>query len=364
MTDPTALPPEAAEPLASVHTHTFPPLLHQLGASLLVSTYQAGKLIMVRADGEHINTHFRSLTKPMGIAYHNSQVAIGCAAEVWTYRNIPAVAGRLDPPQRNDAVYVPRQQVVTGDIDIHEMNWVGSQLWFINTRFSTLCTLDPEYSFVPQWRPPFVSALTPEDRCHLNGLGLRDGQPRYITALGESDSAGGWRERKADGGILMDLQGNRLLLRGLSMPHSPRWHNGRLWFLESGRGALCYLEESGAVQRVATLPGFTRGLHMVGNVAFIGLSFVRETAIFSGIPITEQQGEQVCGVWAVNIDNGQTIAFLQFKSGVREIFAVELVPHRFPELLPFGDKLIGTSYTVPDAALREVPTELRGAGPL
>jgi uncharacterized protein (TIGR03032 family) len=147
------------------------------------------------------------------------------------------------------------------------------ELWIVNTRFSCLCTLHPDYSFVPRWRPPFVTALAAEDRCHLNGLAMVDGRPQYMTALGETDTPGGWRENKPHGGCLIDLPSGETVCRGLSMPHSPRWHDGRLWLLESGTGRLALVDlAAGRCRPVAELPGFARGLALVGPYAFIGLS--------------------------------------------------------------------------------------------
>ena len=197
-------PPDAA--LRSVHTSNLPGLFDQLRISLLVSTYQAGKVILVRTDNGVLNTHFRTFTKPMGIAGGAARLTIGGTNTVWEYRNVPAVTGTMEPPGKYDACYVPRRLHVTGDIDIHEMAYDhNSELWLINTRFCCLCTLDPDHSFSPRWRPPFVSALAPEDRCHLNGLGMVDGRPRYVTALGETDEPAGWRATKARGGIVMDV---------------------------------------------------------------------------------------------------------------------------------------------------------------
>ena len=116
------------------------------------------------------------------------------------------MTAKLDPPGRHDACFLPRSSHVTGNIQIHEMAWgTGDELWVVNTRFSCLCTLDGSASFAPRWRPPFVSALEPTDRCHLNGLGMVDGTPRYVTALGETDEPAGWRANKAKGGIVMDV---------------------------------------------------------------------------------------------------------------------------------------------------------------
>ncbi|MDY7012980.1 MAG: TIGR03032 family protein [Cyanobacteriota bacterium] len=344
------------EPLRSVHTLNFPQILDQLQISLVVSTYQAGKVILLRADGEKINTHFRTFNKPMGLTGDRACIAIGTAYEIIELYNMPAVAAKLEPVGKHDACYIPRNLHVTGDIDIHEMARANEELWFVNTRFSCLCTLDPAYSFVPRWRPPFISALGLEDRCHLNGLGVANNRPQYVTALGETDEPQGWRENKAKGGILMDIESNTVIARGLSMPHSPRWYGETLWVLESGKGSLATVDlKGGKVETVAEFPGFTRGLAFYGPLAFVGLSQVRETATFSGIPLTERLTERICGVWVFNIQTGEAIAFLRFEDAVQEIFAVEVLPDiRSPEILQGDEERLAHSYALPDGALRDV----------
>ncbi|MGH8651653.1 MAG: TIGR03032 family protein [Gammaproteobacteria bacterium] len=295
----------------------------------MVSTYQAGKVILVRSNGGVLNTHFCSFGKPMGIAADRARLTIGGANTVWYYRNVPAVAAKLEPQDKYDACYLPRRLHVTGDIDIHELAYDGKgELWVVNTRFGCLCTLDLDHSFHPHWRPPFLSALAPEDRCHLNGLAMVDGRPRYATALGETDTEGGWRANKARGGILIDIEENSVLLRGFSMPHSPRWDQGRLWGCWSpGRAVWRWpISKTAAGVRWPRLPGFTRGIDFVGPLAFIGLSQVRESAVFSGIPLVARLKERTCGVWVVNIETGQTVGFLRFESGVQEIFEVQILP--------------------------------------
>ena len=155
---------------------------------------------MVRDEGDHLNTHFRAFQAPMGMALGRRPAGHRHQIQVWEFVDVPAVAARLDPPGRHDACFLPRSSHVTGNIQIHEMAWgAGGELWVVNTRFSCLCTLDRSASFAPRWRPPFVSALEPTDRCHLNGLGMVDGRPRYVTALGETDEPAGWRANKANG---------------------------------------------------------------------------------------------------------------------------------------------------------------------
>jgi uncharacterized protein (TIGR03032 family) len=359
--DPTPSPiapaAENPEPLASAHTANFPALLDELGISLAVTTYQAGRLVFIRSEGDHLNTHFRSFDRPMGMATLGDRLAVGCGVQVWEFRDVPAVAAKVEPAGRHNACYLPRRSHVTGDIDVHEMEYApDGTLWLINTRFSCLCTLRGDCSFVPRWRPPFVSALSPEDRCHLNGLTLVDGVPRYATALGTSDTAAGWRANKARGGVLMDIPSNQVLLEGLSMPHSPRLYQGRLWLLESGDGSMGLVDlRQGRYEKACELPGFTRGIDFAGPVAFVGLSQVRESAVFSGIPLVERLEDRTCGVYAVHVETGRVLAFLKFTSGVKEIFAVRVLHgRRQPELLNETVDLLRHAYVVPDEVMPQV----------
>lgn len=343
-------------PFASQHTPTFPALLNHLGVSVLASTYQAGQMIILRAQNEVLNTHFCGLDKPMGIAAHKERLAVGAGYQLWEYYNLPAVANKFNDPAPHDACYLPRSIHVTGDIDIHELAYAkNGELWLVNTRMSCLCTLDSAYSVVPRWRPPFISAYDLTDRCHLNGMALKDGKPAFATALGKTDTAAGWRANKASGGLLMSVPDGRIIASGLSMPHSPRWYQNKLWYLESGAGQLCTVNaKTGERTVIAELPGFTRGLDFVGRYAFIGLSQVRETAVFSGLPLTAKAGERHCGVWAVDIESGQIVGCVAFTGSVQEVFAVQALPHRFPILLEITDPLLRSSYSLPDAALAQV----------
>jgi uncharacterized protein (TIGR03032 family) len=346
--------------LRAAHTPNFPSLLRQLGASLLVTTYQAGKLVLVRDEGDHLNVHFRSFPAPMGMALEGDRLALGTRMQVWEFVDVPAVTARLDPPGRHDACFLPRSSHVTGNIQVHEMAWgAGGELWVVNTRFSCLCTLDRSASFTPRWRPPFVTALEPTDRCHLNGLAMVDGRPRYVTALGATDTPAGWREGKARGGVLLDVESGEAIARGLSMPHSPRWHGGRLWVCESGAGTFGLVDpRTGRYEAIAAVPGFTRGVDFAGPLAFVGLSQVRESAVFSGIPITERLAaeERTCGVCAIDLRSGAVVALLRFEAGVQEVFAVAILPgRRYPDLVNDDEAILENSFSVPDAALADVP---------
>jgi uncharacterized protein (TIGR03032 family) len=344
--------PPAAPAAVEFHytqTESFAPLLRELRASLLVSTYQANKLLAVRAAGGGLSTLVRTFDRPMGLAADARRVALGTRDRVWMLRNAPDIAPRVEPAGLHDACYLPRSCHVTGDVGVHEMAWVGEELWLVNTRFSCLCTLHPDYSFVPRWRPPFVTALAAEDRCHLNGLAVVDDQPRYATALGETDTANGWRANKPHGGVLMEVPGGEVVARGLSMPHSPRWHDGRLWLLESGTGQLVLVDaDTGRRQTVASLPGFTRGLALSGPYAFVGLSKIRKTSAMDGVPLAERREQLQCGVAVVDLRSGQVSAMLEFQTAVEEIFDVQLLPGlHFPEVIGFQQETIQHTFVVP-----------------
>ena len=330
-------------------TESFVALLAELSASLVVSTYQANKLLVARAHGPGLSMLVRTFDKPMGLAVDSGRLALGTRKEVWFLRNAPDIAPQVEPVGQHDACFLPRSCHVTGDIGVHEIAWAGEELWVVNTRFSCLCTLHPDYSFMPRWRPPFISALAAEDRCHLNGLALVDGQPTYVTALGETDTPNGWRPNKPHGGCLIDVPSGEILARGLSMPHSPRWHEGQLWLLESGTGRLVHIDvPTGRRQTVTELPGFTRGLALLGPYGFIGLSKIRETSAMDGVPLAQRRGELKCGVAVVDLRSGQVIAFLEFQTAVEEIFDVQLLTGlRFPEVIGFQKDEVQHTFIVP-----------------
>jgi uncharacterized protein (TIGR03032 family) len=338
---------------ASQHTGSFAEFLRKAGVSLVVSTYQAGQLVLVRAQEQGANTHFIPMQKPMGIAVDGgTRLSVGDAHRIEFFRNLPAVGEKIAAGQ-HDAAYLHRATHVTGDIDIHEMGYAADgELWLVNTRMSCLCTLASDSSIVPRWKPPFITRYDLLDRCHLNGLGFRDGKPRYASMLGHGDEPGSWRRDKASAGRIMDITDDSLVVDGLCMPHSPRWYRDTLWFLASGEGCLKRLDGDGKVVTVAELPGFTRGLAFFGRYALIGLSQVRETAVFSGLPLTGRVSERHCGVYLVDIEAGVIVGLLKFVGDVHEIFDVQLLAHRAPALVEAGSSLLASSYELPNDALR------------
>ena len=206
---------------------------------------------------------------------------------------------------------------------------------------SCLCTVHTAYHFAPRWRPRFVTALAPEDRCHLNGLAVAGGKPRFATALAETDCASGWRAMKVGGGCVIDVASNETVCRGMTMPHSPRLAGDRLLVLHSGLGELVAVEPAGGRwETIAALPGYTRGLAVRGKLAFIGLSKVRASSSQDGVPIAARPERLKCGFAVVDLSTGGVLANFEFVAGIDELFDVQVLPDacdRFwPALSPIG----------------------------
>jgi uncharacterized protein (TIGR03032 family) len=314
------------------YTHSLPALLSQLGVSLLVSTYQAGKVVAVGVADNELKLSYHNFERAMGLAVKRDMIAVGARAQVWFMRSAADLAGQIEPAGRHDSCFLTRSSHFTGEVQAHELAWSGDELWLVNTAFGCLCTLDDQHSFVPRWQPPFVSGLAAEDRCHLNGMAMAPNEqgvltPRYVTALAETDTPQGWRPNKVTSGCLIDVASGQTVAGGFAMPHSPRVHGGRVWLLHSGAGQLVLVDPArGHVQTVTELPGYTRGLAMYDHYAFVGLSKIRETSTFGGMPIADRRPELKCGVGVVDLTTGQLVAHLEFMTGVEEIFDVQVIP--------------------------------------
>jgi uncharacterized protein (TIGR03032 family) len=312
------------------HSESFPGLLEQLRVSLLISTYQTGHLVVVSARDGKLNIAFNQFERAMGIAVKAGTITVCTRKEVWFLRNAPDIAARLPGAAKHDACFLARTSHFTDDIEAHEAAWIRgakgeSEFWIVNTLFSCLCALDPRYSFSPRWRPPFISALRPEDRCHLNGMAVVDGEPRYATTLAETDTPSGWRDVKHHGGCIIEVPSGRILARGLCLPHSPRVDGERVFFLRSGESDLAVADRRGGdVTSIASLPGVARGLALHGGYAFAGISKARPT--LEGVPVVANRDKLRCGVWIVDLRSVAIAGHLEFQTGVEEVFDVQVLP--------------------------------------
>ena len=344
--------PPVAEPIACQPDAGFSQWLTQAAGSLVVTTYQAGKLLLLSSDGTQVHLLMRAFDKPMGLAVRGRSLALTTRHAVTFFNDAPLLAPDFFPDRRTayDALFLPRATYHTGDLNTHDIAFGEDGLWLVASRFCCLASLSKEVSFVPRWRPSFVTETVPEDRCHLNGLAIVNGKPTYVTALGETDSPGGWRANKASGGLIMDVASNQIVVRGLSMPHSPRWHNNRLFFLNSGTGELCLADLSaGRHQVVAALPGYLRGLALVGPYAVVGLCQIRERHIFGGLPVQQKHARLLCGLAVIDLRTGGTVGFFEFTAGCQEIYEIAFLPGVRRGMLLSGQQDASTqAFTAPE----------------
>ncbi len=298
--------------------------------SIGFTSYQTGRLYLIGSsqDGK-LALHEAQYPQAMGVAGDNERIYLGTLTQVVRLENV------LGPGQiankAHDKVYVPRNMQTTGNIDIHELGIRKSgRLVYINTRYSCLCEPDIKHSFKPIWKPEFISKLAPEDRCHLNGLAMVDGEPKYVSAVCRSDVIDGWRDRRHDGGVIIDIDTNEIMAEGLSMPHSPRWFDGKIWVLNSGSGELGWIDpEDKSFNPVAFFPGFLRGLAFHGNFAITTLSKPRHQR-FDGLELAdtlkEKDADPWCGVQILNLQSGDVANWLRFDGAITELFDVCVLP--------------------------------------
>lgn len=342
--------PEVRSPAVEyVHTAAIPDLLRTLGASLIVTTYQAQRILAFSVREQRLSMLMRIFIRPTGLTIDRDRMALVTRREIFVFRSTLDVWDESGNRMPYDLTYAPRYSYITGDVAGHEIAFLGNDLVFINTRFSCLARPSTEFSFEPIWKPRFISSYAAEDRCHLNGMAVEGTQIRYVTALGETDTKEGWRENKAKGGVLIDVASGESVCRELSMPHSPRLHAGKLWVLESGMGELQVVDPaSGVRQTVCRLPGYCRGLTFFDRFAFVGLSLMREKKTFGGLPIETMYPKLRCGIAVVDITRGVEVAFIEFTKGIEELFDVRLLPGVLnPHIIGFEEETINGLFIVP-----------------
>lgn len=351
--------PEQSEHVACNVDEGFAGWMQSCGGSLIITTYQAGKVVMVGWSGEQVTILPRHFPRPMGVAIKGSQIALATRDELLLLADAPLLAPDYLQPGLYDALFVPRVAYYTGRLNLHDVAFGGETLWIVNTRFSCLCTLSSEYNFVPQWKPWFISELAPEDRCHLNGMTLVNGRPRYVTALGMTNTARGWTDNKASGGVLIDIEQNDILRVGLAMPHSPRYRDGQVFLLNSGMGEFSVIDpEKKNYTAICALPGYLRGLCLVGNYALIGMSKIRERHTFGGLPLQQRFETLHAGVAVVDLTTGSLVGMLEFVDGCHELYDVQFLPglHR-PSILNRQKVASKRAYTTPEFSYwMEIPT--------
>ena len=311
--------------------------------SLGFTTQQTGRTILVgrMQDGERVSLYHQVFNQSLGFASSadGQHLALGTVHQIWRFAN----AVPLNEGAEHDKVYIPQVGYTTGACQAGDLGFdKEGKIVFVNTLFNCVATISETESFVPLWKPPFISNLAPEDRCHLSGLGFRDGEARYVTGFSQTDKKGGWHEQRYTGGFVMDIKTNEILCEGLSMPNSPRWYQDRLWVLNSGAGAFGYVDlETKQFNAVTLCPGYARGLSFCGNFALIGVSKVKSNSSSEALILEKrlaaEKVESYCGLQIVDLRKNETAPLLLLEEPVEQIRDVMVIPNtRNPMLLGFN----------------------------
>ena len=353
----TTTPTASRLPLEFTTSRQFTSWLAEQRISLAFSTYQAGKLFLVglQPDGR-LSIFERTFSRCMGLWGDGQTLWMTSLYQLWRLENV------VDPGQSHDGydrLYVPQVGYTTGDIDIHDVSVdAEGRVVFVNTLFSCLATTSSTHSFTPLWKPPFVSKLAAEERCHLNGLAIKDGKPRYVTAVGPTDAPDAWREHRRDGGVVVDCQSNEIVASGLSMPHSPRVYQNQLWLLNAGTGYFGKVDlSSGQFQPLTFCPGFLRGMSFIGDFAVVATSRPRENRTFTGLALddnlAERGAEARCQLAVIDLRTFDVVHWLRIEGVVEELYDVVVLPDvQRPSALGFkSDEIRRTLSIAPEKTL-------------
>lgn len=307
-------------------------LLHDLKISIGISTYQAGKVVLISANHQGQLTQLpRNFKKPMGIAvhHHKKKIAIATLNHILVFKNVPELNNgyKNDLVTHYDAMYVPRVQYITGPADIHDLSFLHDDIVAVNTLFSCIVKINSDYNFEPIWMPKFIDRLAPEDRCHLNGMACANDEIKYVSAFNNGNSHQSWRANIKKSGILIDYNSHEIVNSELAMPHSPRVYDNELYFLQSATGTICKSNvQNNTYDVIYKSPSFVRGMSIYKDYAFIGLSKLRETSS-SFAELAKEGFANHAGILVINIKTGEMVGQIEYLNSVEEIFDVCVLPH-------------------------------------
>lgn len=346
-------PPDS--PFSMRYSPNVPELMSRLRCTLVFSTYQAGKLIFLSAlDEERLIQLPRTFHKPMGFGFTDdgNKLALATAEEVIVFANSPQLAAHYPKaPGKYDALYIPRITYNTGALDIHDLHWGSNGALFgVNTLFSCVCTFDSDYNFTPYWKPPQISNYASEDRCHLNGLAMSEGVPKYATAFNRGNTAQSWREDITNSGVVWDLDSSDVLTEGFGMPHSPKVYDGALYVLASATGELIRIHlQTGSRDTLFKTEAFLRGMTRVGDYLFIAHSKLRKnSSTFAKLSISEKANTS--GVFILHLPTASLQGEIKYTSSVDEIYEIHAITNaRRPNIVNNLNTDHKTSVMIPGA---------------
>jgi uncharacterized protein (TIGR03032 family) len=326
---------ERSGQVTRVRAEGFAEALAGRGTVVVLSRADSLACCLSEDDGQ-VRIVVQRLPGPMGLAIDGERLAIGCATDV---RVMVDVSG----PGDDERWFMPAGVRLLGAVSIHDLAWDDDgALWFTNTLFSTVCSIG-EVGFQPRWRPAFIpDEAAAVDACHLNGMAFDGRHVRFATALAATGEANGWRRQGPDAGVLLDDRGE-VLLDGLSLPHSPLLHDGRLFLLESGRGRL--RAGASAETTLAEFDGVTRGLAAAGDRLFIGQSPVRASSGATTEVLSRRfPRKQASTVLACDL-RGNRVASLALPF-ISEISSVHVVPGGRANFLRADDPSRMTTFAI------------------
>ncbi|MGD8175084.1 TIGR03032 family protein [Marinimicrobium sp. ARAG 43.8] len=369
------------------YSSNLPAVLKAFNVSLAFTSYQTSRLMLVRTDGERLDVNFKRFPRPMGLAVTDRGLTLGIFTQIVQFQREDGLLQQIKQPlkrieedrtaprlkkdtdeaeeeplekaymeaqhapvdDRVDRCFITRSTHYTGMINTHDIAWGTDGLWVVNSSFSCLSTLDANASFIPRWKPYFISRLAPEDRCHLNGMTLKDGKPAFVTTFSTYDQPGRWRDGPGATGTLMSVAQNEILLDGLTMPHSPYWYQGAVYYCNSGLGEICrYDPATGKNEVLAEVPGFTRGVDFIGSIMVVGLSRIRQSHIRKPAPLAKKYDETHSGLWFFNLEDGCEIGRITFTGNVDQIYDVAVIDHcTFPEVIEPSHPRMRNHFTFP-----------------
>ncbi|MCB9360784.1 MAG: TIGR03032 family protein [Flavobacteriales bacterium] len=350
-------------PFAANYSPQLPELLLSLNCTIALSTYQAGKLVLIspNPDKERLTTLPRTFHKPMGVAVKKDSLALACKDEVIVFENSRDLAVHYPNKQNTyDSLWLPRITFYTGQVDMHDIAFGEDGIYAINTSFSCLCKVDGNYNFKPIWQPPFIDKLTSEDRCHLNGLAMVNEKPKYVTALGKTNTPQGWRENIVSGGMLMDIDTNEIILDGLAMPHSPRMYNNELYLLLSASGEFVKVNVAEKnFEVIKRFDGFCRGLSIYNDYAFVGFSKLRKnSSTFAKLSFSEKAN--FSGIKIIHIPTKAEVGEIKYQTSVDEIYEVAVLPNMIrPNILNTINPIHKHSLAIPNSTFWANPDEVK-----
>lgn len=336
------------------YSKNFPKVLQRLKCTLFYSTYQAGKVIMISSqNGETITKYAKNFKRPMGIAISDDgeQLAIASRSEVSLFSSDKTLSYTFpDAPKKYSHLYIPQSKFYTGIVDTHEIGWHQGELLITNTIFSCISSMSHQHHFDLHWKPDFITELAPEDRCHLNGVAFVNDRAKYVTMFAISDEEKGWRKKGYDSGVLMDVDTGTVLIDNLAMPHSPVFHENKIYFLQSALGhVMCYDIASGNTEKLAEYNTFIRGMEVVDDLLFIGLSKIRPgSSFFSDLPLKAE--DSFSGIRVLDRKTGKEIAGLTYTHVIDEIFSVRVKKGiQSPALLTENDESFNKGIDTPQS---------------